>query len=70
MTRETFTQDHNRTVCPCCRYAGNLSFTQIPESRRVWTDSNGTEVTEFFGPLRDYTCRNCDAEFTMEADHA
>lgn len=58
-------QDFSGTVCPHCHSGEYLSYTPIPESRRVWVDSNGTEVTEHFGELRDYRCRNCDTEFTM-----
>ncbi len=59
------TQDRSGRVCPYCHSGEHLSYTPIPESRRVWVDSNGTEVTEHFGGLRDYSCRNCDTEFTM-----
>lgn len=47
--------------CPSCGSNDRLTYARVPEHRRLHGDT-----TEYFGEGRDYTCRNCDAEFFMQ----
>ncbi len=51
---------------PCCNCGpdGSLDFVEIPASVRTYV-KEGAEYQDYFGPSRDYECRNCGAAFTL-----
>lgn len=50
--------------CPDCGEK-NLDYVELPESKRSFVDVDGGEFITNFGRTRDYSCRNCDCEFTL-----
>jgi DNA-directed RNA polymerase subunit RPC12/RpoP len=63
---ERFT-DSTGTSCPYCQSKDRLSYVVIPKSQLHFTQ-DGEEHVQYFGPLRDYICRNCDSEWLMPVD--
>ena len=64
--------DTSGRCCPDCQSTGNISYVLIPNSRRLYEgvcDGVDTEFVEYFGPLRDYHCRDCDCEWSMDDRH-
>ena len=51
--------------CPDCGSRGSLTFVEVPESKREYTDAEGTTFVDHFGTTRDYWCNNCDCEFVL-----
>jgi len=54
--------------CPACGSNDRLHYKVVPDSRLNYTSRDGSDTTEHFGPIRDYTCRNCDFKFLVEED--
>ncbi len=51
--------------CPQCGERKVMDYMYVPESSRQYADDDGYEVTEHFGVTKDFSCRNCDCEFTI-----
>lgn len=49
--------------CPRCQES-NLRYLIIPAPRLIATEGNA-ETTHHFDDLRDYCCKNCDANFLI-----
>lgn len=60
----TIRDENSDYICPYCRSKHDLTYVEIPESLRTYTQG-GVEYTDHFGPSRDYTCRNCDHEWNQ-----
>lgn len=50
--------------CPDCGHRGDLDFVEVPKSQRTYSTDEG-DFHDYFGPSRDYECRNCGAAFTL-----
>lgn len=55
-------------ACPYCREEGHLFYAALPASQLHYTDEDGVQHVDHFGPQRDYKCRNCDHEWLQDKD--
>lgn len=55
--------------CPYCQ-SRDLTYLLMPSSSRIFRTEIGPlkEVKEFWGPVRDYTCHNCEYEWSAQDD--
>jgi len=62
-----FSETSGMTCCPMCR-AEQLTYETVPEHRREFVNSDGENVTEHWPEVRDYSCDDCGAKWTMPED--
>jgi hypothetical protein len=60
---QTYTRDPFKR-CPVCDEKGGLDYVTIPESTLTYV-LNGENHTEYLPETKDYSCRNCDAQFIL-----
>lgn len=64
-----YSDESGQYCCPRCRHASELSFTAIPEHRRVYT-VNGEEHTTHLPEVRDYECGDCGFFWSLGIEQA
>ena len=65
--------DASGRCCPDCQ-STDISYTRIPNAKREFEIKGGIgepdeQHVDYFGPQRDYKCRNCDCEWSMNDSH-
>ena len=62
---------YNDIKCPFCQ-SGDWQFTKSPKHTREWQatdeDDSPVDYREDWGAVRNYSCGNCDCEWSMPED--
>lgn len=62
---------YNDIKCPFCQ-SSDWQFTRCPKHTREWQatdeDDSPGDYREYWGPVRNYACGNCDCEWSMPED--
>lgn len=62
---------YNEIKCPFCQ-SSDWQFTRCPKHTSEWQatdeDDSPGDYREYWGPVRNYACGNCDCEWSMPED--
>lgn len=68
MDEEIYTDLTGTYCCPICRHESELQYVNVPPHTRNYTDDGGAQHVWHMAAARDYTCKDCGFEWSVDAE--